>query len=67
VAFSYIALPESKQGCKTRSAIMSVLYTAKKRQPSKVPIEQWLKSVLDQMAMNPDKSIYDLLPKSTTH
>ena len=53
---------QSIQGCKTRQAIMSVLYTAKKRLPLNVPIENWLKSALDKVAINTSLNIYDLLP-----
>jgi transposase len=50
---------QSDRGCRTRSSIMSVLLTAKKRHPDKPP-EVWLKEVLDQVAARP-KSGAELL------
>lgn len=55
---------QSKQGCKTRQAVMSVLYTAKKRLPTDLHPEEWLKDTLDKIAVDPKLNIYDLLPKT---
>lgn len=53
---------QSEAGARTRSAIMTVLFTAKKRLPPNVALEDWLKDALDQIAQNPQLNIYDLLP-----
>lgn len=53
---------QSEAGARTRSAIMTVLFTAKKRLPPEVALEDWLKQALDQIAQNPKLNIYDLLP-----
>jgi transposase len=57
---------QSPQGCKTRQAVMSVLYTAKKRLPPGVSIEAWLKSALDQISIRSETNIYGLLPTECT-
>jgi transposase len=51
---------QSPRGCKTRSAIMSVLLTAKKRFPDKPP-EVWLKEVLDRIAAHPKNGAEPLI------
>jgi transposase len=51
---------QSDRGCKTRSAIMSVLLTAKKRFPEKPP-EVWLKEILDRIATHPKAGAEPLL------
>lgn len=53
---------QSEAGARTRSAIMTVLFTAKKRLPPDVALEDWFKGALDQIAQNPKLNIYDLLP-----
>ena len=53
---------QSEAGAKTRGAIMTVLFTAKKRLSDGSALEDWLKDALDQLAQNPNLNIYDLLP-----
>lgn len=55
---------QSDAGAKTRSQIMSVLFTAKKRFKDKPP-EDWLKSMLDQIVQNPSADVYAALNPST--
>jgi len=52
---------QSDAGAKTRSSIMSLLYTAKKRLKDK-SIEEWLKDALDRIAINPEINIAALVP-----
>ena len=71
---SYIKLPvsirkvsfgsQSTAGAKARSALLSVLFTAKKRLPKKQAIEKWFHQALDAIAKNPQLNIFDLLPKN---
>jgi transposase len=49
---------QSEEGAKTREVLMSVLHTLKKRRPQ---AEQYLKSVLDQLAVNPKHDPFPLL------
>lgn len=51
---------QSIQGAKTRSILMSLLYTAQKRL-KKITLEEWLKKSLDTIAANPDTNKYELL------
>ena len=53
---------QSDAGTRTRSALMSVLFTARKRLPRNVAIEDWFKNAIDQIAKDPSKNILDLLP-----
>jgi transposase len=53
---------QSDAGAKTRGAIMSVLWTAKKRLKEKEPVEDWLRVSLNQISRNPQLNIFDLLP-----
>lgn len=53
---------QSDAGAKTRSAIMTVLFTAKKRITSDLALEDWLKDTIERLAQNPILNIYDLLP-----
>lgn len=53
---------QSEAGARTRGAITSMLFTAKKRLPPEVALEDWLKDALDQISQNPKLNIYDLLP-----
>lgn len=52
---------QSEKGAKTRSHVMSVLWTAKKRLKNQ-HIEDWLFSSLNKIAVHPNLNIYDLLP-----
>lgn len=52
---------QSNKGAQTRSAIMSVLFTANKRL-KKVGLEDWLYESLNEIASNPKKEIVDLIP-----
>jgi len=59
---------QSAQGAKTRSRIMSVLWTARKRFPNQ-RIEAWLTESLHSIARDPTRSFADMLrvqPPSTT-
>jgi transposase len=53
---------QSERGARTRSQIMSVLYTARKRLKDGRPVEDWLKSALDQITHNPGLEFVSLLP-----
>jgi transposase len=55
---------QSQAGAKTRGAIMSILFTARKRLAGKQALEDWLKQVLDKIAVNQTSNFYDLLPKA---
>jgi len=59
---------QSRRGALTRSRIMSVLWTAKKRFPDR-SVEQWLTHALQQITLNPHLSFADLLqiPSTSTH
>jgi len=52
---------QSKKGAETRSIMMTILYTAMKRLKDKT-IEEWFKEALDEIALNPQKKPYTLLP-----
>ena len=52
---------QSKNGAKIRAAIMSVLFTARKRLKSK-HLEDWFYETLNKLAHNPELGIYQLLP-----
>ena len=54
---------QSKKGAETRSTIMSVLYTVKKRLKSGETVKKWLKNSLDEIAENPQIDICSLIPK----
>jgi transposase len=51
---------QSKRGAKTRSQIMSVLWTVKKRFPNQT-VEAWLTDALQKIAANPSVGLADLL------
>lgn len=51
----------SEKGAKTRSILMSVLHTAKKRLKSD-SIVDWFKEALDEISLNPSVDSYSLLP-----
>jgi hypothetical protein len=55
---------QSDAGAKTRSAIMSLLYTVKKRLKEK-SIEEWLTESLNKIALDPALNIATLIPPST--
>lgn len=52
---------QSKQGALTRSILMTIIHTARKRLPAE-NVAVWLKESLDALAANPDIDIYSLLP-----
>lgn len=56
---------QSKKGAETRSAIMTVLYTIKKRTIDKPP-EIWLKEALDSIVENPHLSLVALFQSLTS-
>ncbi len=53
---------QSIKGAETRSILMSVLHTVKKRLKEKT-IEEWLKETLDKIAYNPSVDVCSLIPK----
>lgn len=53
---------QSDAGAKTRSQIMSLLHTARKRLSDR-SLEQWLTEALGKIASNPGLSMADLLPQ----
>jgi len=55
---------QSKQGAKTRSRIMSVLWTAKKRFPDR-RVEQWLNEALERISRNSRLTLADMLQISS--
>jgi len=55
---------QSEQGARTRSAIMTYLFTAKKRLKPSQSIDHWLLSTLNQLAKNPSTDVYTLLPEA---
>ena len=55
---------QSKQGAKTRSILMSVLHTAKKRLPKGQSLQEWLLQTLNSLALNPNVNLMSLLPNS---
>lgn len=52
---------QSKQGAFTRSVLMTIIHTAKKRLPEDA-LQEWLKKSLDAIAENPGVDVYSLLP-----
>lgn len=52
---------QSNQGALTRSILMTIIHTAKKRLPADA-LQEWLKKSLDAMVANPDIDVYSLLP-----
>lgn len=54
---------QSKQGALSRSILMTIIHTAKKRLPADA-LQQWLKESLDVIAANSDIDAYSLLPPS---
>lgn len=52
---------QSRQGALTRSVLMTIIHTAKKRLPDN-NIQEWLKESLDAIAMNYSIDVYSLLP-----
>ena len=54
---------QSQKGAKTRSSIMSVLYTAKKRL-NDLSIEDWFYDSLNKLVVNPNLAIFDLIPQA---
>jgi transposase len=53
---------QSDAGAKTRGAIMSILFSAKKRLQNNQPLEEWFKNVLDQISKNTTINPFELLP-----
>lgn len=53
---------QSDAGAKTRSSIMSLLYTVKKRLKDK-SLEEWLTAALNKIALDPNLSIHTLIPQ----
>ena len=56
---------QSKQGAKTRSTLMSVLHTAKKRLPKGQALQTWLLQALNSLTLNPNIDLMSLLPNSS--
>ncbi len=54
---------QSKQGAISRSVLMTIIHTAKKRLPADA-LQEWLKKSLDAIAVNPGVDAYSLLPPS---
>lgn len=52
---------QSKQGALSRSILMTIIHTAKKRLPADA-LQEWLKESLDAIAVNPGINMYSLLP-----
>lgn len=52
---------QSKQGALSRSILMTIIHTAKKRLPEDT-LQEWLKESLDAIAANPAVDAYSLLP-----
>lgn len=55
---------QSPQGAMTRSILMTILHTARKRLKNQSP-EEWFKQSLDKIAINPRLDPYSLLPAPT--
>lgn len=53
---------QSKRGAKTRSNVMSVLFTVKKRLKN-ISLEEWLFQTLNSLAQNSELKIIDMLPR----
>jgi len=51
----------TKQGALTRSILMTIIHTAKKRLPAN-DTQEWLKKTLDAVSVNPNIDAYSLLP-----
>ena len=54
---------QSKQGAFSRSILMTIIHTVKKRLPADA-LQEWLKESLDAIAVNPGVDAYSLLPPS---
>ncbi len=52
---------QSKQGALTRSVLMTIIHTAKKRLPAN-SAQEWIKESLDAIAANPGVDVYSLMP-----
>lgn len=52
---------QSERGASTRSVLMTILHTARKRLRG-LSLEDWLKGVLDKIVENPKINVYSLLP-----
>jgi transposase len=52
---------QSKQGALSRSVLMTIVHTVKKRLPADA-FQEWIKKSLDVIAVNPDIDAYSLLP-----
>ena len=57
---------QSDAGAKTRGAIMTVLFTAKKRIKSELALEDWLQQAIERLAHDPELNIYNLLPRESS-
>jgi hypothetical protein len=57
---------QSERGTNTRSHIMSILWTAKKRLKD-ISIEDWMFESLNKISNSLDQKIYDLLPLATNN
>lgn len=54
---------QSEKGAKTRSILMTILYTAHSRLKSRDKLVEWFKETLDRLAAGyPPEKVYDLLP-----
>lgn len=53
---------QSTQGALTRSVLMTIIHTAKKRLPAN-STQEWFKKLLDAIVANPDVDVYSLLPQ----
>lgn len=56
---------QSEKGAKTRSTLMTILHTARKRLKKKT-VEEWLKEVLDKISIDPTIDPYSLIPAPET-
>lgn len=54
---------QSDKGAKTKSILMTILHTVKKRLKDKT-VEEWLKESLDTISENPEIDPYSLIPSS---
>lgn len=57
---------QSDAGAKTRGAIMSVLFSARKRLGQRQPVEDWLLDSLNQICQRPNLNFFELLPPIPT-
>lgn len=53
---------QSKQGAETRSILMTVLHTARKRLGTEENVAKWFKDALDRFSKNPNIDPFELLP-----